>query len=99
MKIDNTEIKVNLIQRLRRIEGQVRGVEQMLEQERDCREIIQQLSAIHSALQGASRVFLREYASACLTNIDESSGNTTGGLRDKRDQVIQDMLVLFGKAP
>ncbi len=43
MKIQNQEAKEKLVQRLRRIEGQVRGVQGMLDEERDCREIMQQL--------------------------------------------------------
>lgn len=87
------------MQRLHRIEGQVRGVVNMLDQERDCREIIQQLSAIQSALQGASRVFLQEYASACLANLDDNPASSVIELAAKRERVVQDMLVLFGKAP
>ena len=66
MKIQNPPAKQKIIQRLRRIEGQVRGVQGMLEAERDCQEILQQLAAIRSAVQGVSRTFLQEYAAACL---------------------------------
>ena len=46
MKLANSEVKSKLLQRLRRIEGQVRGVESMLEGDRECRDIVQQVSAI-----------------------------------------------------
>ncbi len=98
MKIQNPEAKSKLIQRLRRIEGQVRGVQTMLEQERDCREIVQQLTAVHSAVQGASRIFLQEYAAACLVDIEESE-NTPSESRQKREKVIEDMIALLDKAP
>ena len=100
MKIQNAEAKEKIVQRLRRIEGQVRGVQNMLDEERDCREIMQQLAAVHSAVQGASRIFLQEYASACLVEMDE--GITTMGtyaLREKRGKIIQDMITLLDKAP
>jgi CsoR family transcriptional regulator, copper-sensing transcriptional repressor len=100
MKIQNPDAKEKLIQRLRRIEGQVRGVQGMLDDERDCREIMQQLVAIHSAVQGASRIFLQEYATACLVEIDEGSAPQNGSdLREKREKIIQDMIVLLDKAP
>jgi DNA-binding FrmR family transcriptional regulator len=100
MKIQNVEAKVKLVQRLRRIEGQVRGVQNMLEEERDCREIIQQLAAVHSAVQGASRIFLQEYASACLVEMDEGVPLQDGpNLRGKREKIIQDMITLLDKAP
>jgi CsoR family transcriptional regulator, copper-sensing transcriptional repressor len=100
MKIQNSEAKGKLIQRLRRIEGQVRGVASMLEEERDCREIMQQLAAIHSAVQGASRTFLQEYALVCLMEMDAAIPGETGfEQRKQREQIVQDMITLFDKAP
>jgi DNA-binding FrmR family transcriptional regulator len=96
MKIQNQEAKQKLIQRLRRIEGQVRGVQNMLDDERDCAEILQQLSAVRSAVQSASRLFLQEYASNCLLEMQ------TGDSADapaRREKIIQDMIVLLDKAP
>jgi DNA-binding FrmR family transcriptional regulator len=98
MKIQNPEAKEKLVQRLKRIEGQVRGVQSMLDEERDCRDIMQQLAAIHSAVQGASRVFLQEYAATCLAEMDE--GIQSGpDRRLKREKIVQDMLALMDKAP
>jgi DNA-binding FrmR family transcriptional regulator len=98
MKIEDAETKGKLIQRLRRIEGQVRGVQDMLQDERDCREIMQQLSAVHAAVQGASRMFLQEYATACLVELDEEAQGA-GTLREKRVRIIQEMIQLLDKAP
>jgi DNA-binding FrmR family transcriptional regulator len=100
MKIQNPESKDKLVQRLRRIEGQVRGVQSMLEAERDCREILQQLAAIRSAVQGASRFFLQEYATACLVELDEDSSlPAKPNLRRQREMIVQDMIKLLDKAP
>ena len=100
MKIQNPDTKQKLVQRLQRIEGQVRGVQGMLNNERDCREILQQLTAIHSAVQGASRYFLQEYATACLLEMDEDSrSDDVPSLRQKRAGIIQDMIALLDKAP
>jgi len=100
MKIQNPEAKEKLIQRLRKIEGQVHGVQNMLGEERDCREIMQQLSAIHSAVQGASRIFLQEYATECLVELDENlSSLDNSNPRQKREKIIQDMITLLDKAP
>ena len=100
MKIKDQEAKEKLVNRLRRIEGQIRGVQNMLEGERDCREIMQQLASIHSAIQGASRIFLQEYATACLTELD-SNGNSVSDIerRKKQEQIIQDMIALLDKTP
>lgn len=100
MKIQNSDTKVHLIQRLRRIEGQIRGVQGMIDAERDCQEIIQQLSAIRSALQGTSRFFLQEYATACLLDVDRKDSDPTGvEAQSKRKKIIHDMLDLLDKAP
>lgn len=100
MKIQNPEAKEKLVQRLKRIEGQVRGVQTMLDEERDCREIMQQLSAIHSAVQGASRIFLQEYATTCLTELDEGVElDRETDPRRQREKIVQDMITLLDKAP
>jgi len=100
MKIQNSETKERLVQRLRRIEGQLRGVQGMLDEERDCREILQQLTAIYSAVQGASRYFLQEYATVCLARLDEEGGSmTTVELHSQREKIIQDMITMLDKAP
>ena len=65
MKVTNSDATADLHKRLRRVEGQVRGVQKMLDDERDCREIIQQLNAIQSAVRNASVVFMRTYARDC----------------------------------
>jgi DNA-binding FrmR family transcriptional regulator len=100
MKIQRTETKEQLIQRLRRIEGQLRGVQGMINDERDCREIVQQLSAIRSALQGASRYFLQEYAASCMLEMSANESPTDElEERQKRQRMVEDMINLLDKAP
>ncbi len=92
MKLDNQEIKDKLSGRLRRIEGQVRGVQSMVADERDCGEILQQLAAIQSAVRSASLTFVEEYASRCLL---EPGGDD----RTKREELLKNLLALLSKAP
>ena len=68
MPISNSEVKGDLHRRLKRIEGQVRGVQHMLDDDRDCRAILQQLSAIRAAVQQASLLLVRAHATECLLN-------------------------------
>ncbi len=91
MKLTDEDAKEQLLRRLRRIEGQVRGVQGMVTEERDCREILQQLSSIRSAVQSASQAFVEEYASRCLLG-DEAND------RARREQLLKDLLVLFARA-
>lgn len=100
MKIQKQEAKEKLIQRLRRIEGQVHGIEGMLEDERDCREVLQQLASIRSAVQGVSRVFLQEYATECLLELDQDDSVVPKAeIRTKRQEIVQNMIALLDKAP
>jgi CsoR family transcriptional regulator, copper-sensing transcriptional repressor len=100
MKLNNQEAKEKLTTRLHRVEGQIRGVESMLSEERDCQDILQQLSAIRSAVQSISRIFLQEYASVCLTEFDhEETSGSDQDLRMRREQLIKDMINLLDKAP
>jgi DNA-binding FrmR family transcriptional regulator len=101
MKIQNAETKEKLILRLKRIEGQVRGVQIMLAEERDCHEIMQQLGAIHAAVQSTSRVFLQDYASFCLAEMDESTA-ATGDKQQQhsnREKIVKEMIALLDKTP
>jgi len=93
MKLQNPDGKQALIRRLSRIEGQVRGVQSMVEQERDCQEILQQLSAIRSAVQGASLTFLEQYVTSCLLD------NAADDDRNQRERLAHELVALIGKAP
>ena len=100
MKIQNADTKQQLIQRLARIEGQLRGLQAMLGEERDCRDIMQQLSAANSALQSASRIFLQDYAAMCLAHMDASQADQpSADLQIQRAELVREMVALLGKAP
>lgn len=68
--------------RLRRIEGQVRGVQRMVEDGRDCREIVTQVAAIKSALASVNSQVLQCYASNCLGDTEQPSDRTIAELID-----------------
>ena len=54
--------------RLNRIEGQVRGISKMVEEKRDCIDIINQISSIQSALRGVWKEIIRCHLSNCITD-------------------------------
>lgn len=66
MELRAPEVKADLIARLHRIEGQVRGVEKMVQEDRECGAILQQMTAIRSAMHNASLVLARAYAERCM---------------------------------
>lgn len=61
--------------RLRRIEGQVRGVQRMVEEENYCIDVLTQISAIRSSLQGVALALLDDHLNYCVRNAVDSNGN------------------------
>jgi len=68
------EVRQEMLARLRRIEGQTRGVQRMVEEGRDCAEIIHQLASIRAATHGASVFLLKHYARECSTMAGKEGG-------------------------
>jgi len=66
--VEETILKEVLLNRLKRFEGQVRGVERMIEDGRDCESIITQLGAMRSATEGVGTLLLRNYMKLCFDN-------------------------------
>lgn len=58
--------KAILLKRLKRIEGQVRGIERMIEEGRDCESIITQMGAVRSAIEGVGALLLSNYTKICF---------------------------------
>jgi DNA-binding FrmR family transcriptional regulator len=68
MKLTDSSAKMDLLKRVRRIEGQARGVARMLEEDRDCSEILQQLTAVRSAAHQAAVMLVRVYTTECVAS-------------------------------
>jgi DNA-binding FrmR family transcriptional regulator len=56
------------LKRLRRIEGQVRGLQKMVEEDRYCADIITQISSVHEALRAVGRELMRNHVKHCATS-------------------------------
>lgn len=67
---DHVETTGSTLIRLRRIEGQVRGLQRMVEEGRDCAAILTQLMAVRAALDAVGRAIVREYTDSCLESTD-----------------------------
>lgn len=66
-----SETDTKILKRLRRIEGQVRGLQRMIEEGRECQDILTQLSGTRSALDAAGELLLEQYASGCRAHPGE----------------------------
>ncbi len=61
------EVKRSVLTRLRRIEGQVRGLQKMVEEERYCADVLTQVSSVQEALRGVGRAILHNHLRHCAT--------------------------------
>lgn len=69
------ETITDVIRRLRRVEGQVRGIQQMLTDGRECRDIVTQLSAANKALEQAGFVLVAAGLTWCLEDPERSAAD------------------------
>lgn len=85
----DSEMKKNLQVRLRRVEGQVRGLQKMVEEERYCPEILEQMSSVHASLRSVGRVLLRGHLQHCATEALRS------GDEKKAQRTYEELTELF----
>ncbi len=64
--------KPKLMARLRRIEGQVRGLQKMIDEEKYCVDVLTQVSSVMAALQGVGLIVLEDHIQGCVRSAIES---------------------------
>lgn len=84
------DIKEEARRRLARIEGQVRGVQRMIEEGRYCVDILNQVSSVHEALRGVGRLMMKNYLERCASKAIRAGG-------ERAQQVQAEMLDLMYK--
>lgn len=70
------ELNADLTARLNRIVGQAQGVTRMVEGQRPCLEVLQQLASVQAALRGVTKTVLRNYLERCATDAIRSGDAT-----------------------
>lgn len=83
------ETKIPVLKRLNRIEGQVRGIVRMVEEDRYCIDVVTQISAVRAALRRAEEEILRDHVGHCVEHAI-ASGNKS----EQRKKVAEIMDVL-----
>ncbi len=81
------KVKTNLIHRLNRVEGQIRGIKGMIEKDVYCDDIITQLSATQSALNSVAKVLLDGHLKGCVKD----------RLAEGDDDILDELLVTITK--
>lgn len=84
------DIKAANLRRLARVEGQVRGVRQMVEQERYCADILDQISAVQNAMRAVARETLRNHLKHCVHKALNGSAKDVESMQEE-------LLKLFDK--
>lgn len=79
-------IKRRNLSRLRRIEGQVRGIQKMVEDDRYCADVLIQISAVHEALRGVGREVMRNHLKHCAT---AAMKGTEGSAHAMHDEILE----------
>ncbi|MCM1182192.1 MAG: metal-sensing transcriptional repressor [Roseburia sp.] len=77
----------DLVNRLSRIEGQVRGIKGMVEKDAYCPDILIQVAAANAALNSFSRVLLTEHLRTCVTE----------DIREGRDETVEELIATLQK--
>ena len=86
----DTEGKALNLTRLRRIEGQVRGLQKMVEADRYCADVLTQLAAVQEALRAVGRELLRHHLRHCATDALRAGG-------EQADVVCNELIELMYK--
>ncbi len=83
------DIKTSCQKRLNRIEGQVRGLSKMIDEDRYCIDVVTQISAVRAALRRVEEEVLRDHVAHCVEHAI-TSGNRT----DQREKIAELMAVI-----
>ena len=85
-----TQDKEDYLKRLRRVEGQVRGLQKMVEDDKYCIDILTQVSAVTSALQSVALGLLEDHLGHCVTQAVAEGGDTADAkVREAADAIAR----------
>ena len=84
------EIKNSNLKRLRRIEGQVRGLHKMVEEDRYCPDILMQVASVQEALKGVSRELVRNHPSRCVRRALQGSN-------EQAQAAVEELIAVWSK--
>jgi DNA-binding FrmR family transcriptional regulator len=85
------ETRTALTKRLRRIEGQVRGLQKMVDEDRYCADVLVQIASVQEALRGVGKLLLQNHLSHCVTTA------IRGADPEESARVVAELVDLWGK--
>ncbi len=85
MTTKDDKCRAAIAARLSRAEGQMRGIRKMMEEERDCVDILRQLAAIDGAIRATARMIVARHLESCLGRAAESEADRVRIMRELSD--------------
>ncbi|TFG61386.1 MAG: metal-sensing transcriptional repressor [Spirochaetales bacterium] len=79
--------KGNLISRLRKVEGQIRGITRMVEEDLYCDDVLNQIRSVESALNGIRKMLLEAHIKSCVVE----------QIHEGRQEVVEELMTTIGK--
>lgn len=83
--------RIELIERLNRVEGQIKGMKKMLDDNRYCLDILQQVSSTFEALRSISKVIMHNYLEICVTDTLQSKR------KEKQEKIYNELMDIIYK--
>lgn len=87
LTIREPQLKENLITRLNRAEGQIRGIKGMIERDVYCNDVLNQISAVQAALDSIGKLVLENHIRGCI--VDK--------IKAGDDKIVDELIVTIGK--
>lgn len=81
------KLKMNLISRLNRIEGQIRGIKSMIEKDTYCDDVLNQISAAQAALDSTAKLVLENHIRGCIVR----------EIKDGNENIVNELIGTIGK--
>ena len=79
----DSDAKTRNVKRLRRIEGQVRGIQKMVDEDRYCADVLTQISSVHEALRAVGRELMRNHLKHCAASALRGTAEEAEGMYDE----------------
>jgi DNA-binding FrmR family transcriptional regulator len=93
MAIQNEE-KEDVLRRLNRIEGQVKGIKRLVDEDTYCVDVMTQVSSVHEALRSVGKILMRNHLQHCVTDALRDGDDTKA---EKTYQEMMDLIYKFAK--
>ena len=88
-QIDDEEVKEELLTRLRTVKGHINGIEEMVEKEKDCTDLLIQLSAIKSSINKIGMYLLENNACQCIADSVEQGEDIETAVQDALETMFK----------